>query len=61
MPFSMHYKKDGDIMRIGETAFEVEAHIHTILKCERLVINCMQRMSGIATLDTHICGKNKKL
>ncbi|MEP6683956.1 MAG: carboxylating nicotinate-nucleotide diphosphorylase [Parafilimonas sp.] len=46
------FKKDGDAMHIGETAFEVEAHIHTILKCERLVLNCMQRMSGIATL-TH--------
>ncbi|MBL0884627.1 MAG: nicotinate-nucleotide diphosphorylase (carboxylating), partial [Chitinophagaceae bacterium] len=46
------YKKDGDIMRQGETAFEVSAPIHTILSCERLVLNCMQRMSGIATL-TH--------
>ncbi len=43
-------KKDGDEMHDGETAFEVEAGIHTILKCERLVLNCMQRMSGIATL-----------
>lgn len=46
------YKKDGEPMHNGENAFEVEAHIHTILKCERLVLNCMQRMSGIATL-TH--------
>ena len=46
------FKKDGDAMRTGENAFEVEAHIHSILKCERLVLNCMQRMSGIATL-TH--------
>ncbi|SFQ20579.1 carboxylating nicotinate-nucleotide diphosphorylase [Parafilimonas terrae] len=46
------YKKDGEAMHNGENAFEVEAHIHTILKCERLVLNCMQRMSGIATL-TH--------
>jgi nicotinate-nucleotide pyrophosphorylase (carboxylating) len=46
------FKQDGDAMRNGEAAFEVEAHIHTILKCERLVLNCMQRMSGIATL-TH--------
>ena len=45
-------KHDGDAMQAGETAFEVEANIHTILKCERLVLNCMQRMSGIATL-TH--------
>ena len=46
------YKKDGDEVQYGEIAFEVEANIHTILQCERLVLNCMQRMSGIATL-TH--------
>ncbi len=44
------YKTDGDDMKFGEKAFVVEASIHTILKCERLVLNCMQRMSGIATL-----------
>jgi len=44
------FKSDGDHMRPGEKAFEVEAHVHTILKAERLVLNCMQRMSGIATL-----------
>jgi nicotinate-nucleotide pyrophosphorylase (carboxylating) len=43
-------KKDGEIMKAGEMAFDVEASIHTILQCERLVLNCMQRMSGIATL-----------
>ena len=43
-------KKDGEVMKAGEMAFEVEASIHTILQCERLVLNCMQRMSGIATL-----------
>ena len=46
------YKKDGDTMMAGEKAFDVSASIHTILTCERLVLNCMQRMSGIATL-TH--------
>jgi len=44
------FKNDGDVMITGEEAFEVEATIHTILKCERLMLNCMQRMSGIATL-----------
>jgi nicotinate-nucleotide pyrophosphorylase (carboxylating) len=44
------YKKDGDPMQYGEKAFEVEAAVHTILQCERLALNCMQRMSGIATL-----------
>ncbi|MFM2337681.1 MAG: hypothetical protein RL115_874 [Bacteroidota bacterium] len=46
------FKKEGDEMVVGEKAFEVEASIYTILTCERLVLNCMQRMSGIATL-TH--------
>ena len=44
------YKKDGELMKPGDKAFEVEALVHTILQCERLVLNCMQRMSGIATL-----------
>ncbi len=44
------FKQDGDVMHHGEQAFEVYASIHTILQCERLVLNCMQRMSGIATL-----------
>jgi len=43
-------KNDGDSMRNGDTAFEVTAKVHTILQCERLVLNSMQRMSGIATL-----------
>lgn len=43
-------KKDGDEMKAGEIAFEVEATVHTILNVERLVLNTMQRMSGIATL-----------
>jgi nicotinate-nucleotide pyrophosphorylase (carboxylating) len=46
------FKKDGEEMKAGEVAFEVEAHVHTLLMGERLVLNCMQRMSGIATL-TH--------
>ena len=44
------FKNDGDMMKYGEIAFEVTAKVHTILQCERLVLNCMQRMSGIATL-----------
>ena len=45
-------KNDGEPMVYGETAFEVLADVHTILQCERLVLNTMQRMSGIASL-TH--------
>lgn len=46
------YKKDGDAMQFGEIAFDVQAKVHTILKGERLVLNTMQRMSGIATLTS---------
>ena len=51
------FKKDGDIMKNGENAFEVTALVHTILTCERLVLNCMQRMSGIATLTNEYTNK----
>lgn len=44
------FLKDGWEMSVGEIAFEVKAKVHTILLGERLVLNCMQRMSGIATL-----------
>jgi nicotinate-nucleotide pyrophosphorylase (carboxylating) len=50
---------DGDQMQNGDIAFEVEAYVHTILQCERLVLNCMQRMSGIATL-THTYSEKLK-
>ena len=43
-------KADGESMRPGEVAFEIEASVYCILGCERLVLNCMQRMSGIASL-----------
>ena len=43
-------KNDGESMHPGEVAFEVETSVHAILQLERLVLNCMQRMSGIATL-----------
>jgi len=33
------FKKDGDTMKFGEKAFEVESSVHTILQCERLVLN----------------------
>ncbi|MBO9681270.1 MAG: carboxylating nicotinate-nucleotide diphosphorylase [Flavisolibacter sp.] len=46
----IRHKSDGEEMKAGEIAFEVETFVHTILQLERLVLNCMQRMSGIATL-----------
>lgn len=55
----LSFKKDGEAMQPGEKAFEVEALVHTILQCERLVLNCMQRMSGIATLTKQYADKLK--
>lgn len=40
---------DGDDVHYGQIAFEVESNTHALLKAERLVLNTMQRMSGIAT------------
>ena len=51
------HKKDGESMQPGDTAFEVEATVHSILQLERLVLNCMQRMSGIATLTKEYTNK----
>ena len=53
------FKKDGDKILNGETAFEVSASVHTILQAERLALNCMQRMSGIATLTHQFVDKVK--
>jgi nicotinate-nucleotide pyrophosphorylase (carboxylating) len=55
----IRYKNEGDEMKFGEIAFEVETFVHTILQCERLVLNCMQRMSGIATLTKQYTDKLK--
>lgn len=41
--------KDGDQVKKGDIAFEVSGPARSILMAERLVLNCMQRMSGIAT------------
>jgi len=54
------FKQDGDVMRDGEEAFEAETSVHTILQCERLILNCMQRMSGIATLTRQYVDKLQK-
>jgi nicotinate-nucleotide pyrophosphorylase (carboxylating) len=40
---------DGAKIKYGDIAFEVEGSAQSILKAERLVLNCMQHMSGIAT------------
>ncbi len=44
--------KDGDHVKLGDLGFIVRGPSASILTSERLILNCMQRMSGIATL-TH--------
>lgn len=46
------FLRDGAEIKPKDIAFEVEGDAQSILKAERLVLNCMQRMSGIAT-TTH--------
>ncbi len=43
------FKKDGNNVKKEDIVFTVKGNIHSILKAERLVLNLMQRMSGIAT------------
>lgn len=45
---------DGAKVKYGDVAFEVEGSAQSILTAERLVLNCMQRMSGIATRTREI-------
>lgn len=44
--------KDGDNVKFGDVAFYVEGKSQSIVTAERLALNIMQRMSGIAT-QTH--------
>ncbi|WP_312901482.1 carboxylating nicotinate-nucleotide diphosphorylase [Chryseobacterium taichungense] len=59
------FVKDGDAVKIGDIAFIVTGDARSILSTERLVLNCMQRMSGIATLthdwDSRLIGTKTKL
>lgn len=48
------HKKDGDPIKIGDIAFEVTGPSRSILKAERLALNFMQRMSGIATHTAYL-------
>lgn len=40
---------DGDSIKVGDIAFYVEGRVVSLLQAERIVLNVMQRMSGIAT------------
>ncbi len=57
--------KDGDEVKYGDIGLYVEGNAQSILSAERLVLNCMQRMSGIATFTNRLTdiinGTNAKL
>ena len=46
--------QDGDTVTQNQMIGQVEGRIHSILMAERLMLNCMQRMSGIATKVHHL-------
>lgn len=56
---------DGDKVRHSDIGIEIYGPAQSILTCERLVLNCMQRMSGIATytqkLTQLVAGTKAKL
>lgn len=56
---------DGDTAKVGDVALRVKGSARSILTSERLVLNCMQRMSGIATyareMVERIKGTNVKI
>ncbi len=43
------FKEEGELVKAGDVIFAVSGSAQSILTAERLVLNCMQRMSGIAT------------
>jgi nicotinate-nucleotide pyrophosphorylase (carboxylating) len=49
--------KDGKPVKYGDVALVVEGRDRSILTAERLVLNCMQRMSGIATVTHEVVQK----
>ncbi|MDG1842462.1 MAG: carboxylating nicotinate-nucleotide diphosphorylase [Crocinitomicaceae bacterium] len=48
------FKKDGDEIQIGDLIFSLNGPAQSILSIERLFLNCMQRMSGIASQTAKI-------
>ncbi len=47
------YIQDGKKIKIGDIVFTVSGKVQSILLAERLVLNIMQRMSGIATKTSY--------
>jgi nicotinate-nucleotide pyrophosphorylase (carboxylating) len=45
---------EGDRLNRGDSVLTVSGNLRSILKAERLALNCMQRMSGIATMTNKV-------
>lgn len=50
------YLSDGQKVNSGDIAFTISGSAQSILAAERLVLNLMQRMSGISTYTAHLVG-----
>ena len=48
------FLNDGTVVQQGDIVFEIAGSARSILTTERLILNCMQRMSGIATQTNSI-------
>ncbi|ENH96586.1 nicotinate-nucleotide pyrophosphorylase [Gracilibacillus halophilus YIM-C55.5] len=44
------YKNDGDLVQSGDVIVSIEGPIHAVLTGERVILNLLQRLSGIATI-----------
>ncbi|WP_436962928.1 carboxylating nicotinate-nucleotide diphosphorylase [Staphylococcus succinus] len=49
--------EDGDTIQQGQTLAIVQGHVQTLLTMERITLNLIQRMSGIATMTNEIVSK----
>lgn len=49
-------KKDGEKVQKGEAVLTIEGGAQDVLAVERVVLNLLMRMSGVATYTAHLCG-----
>jgi nicotinate-nucleotide pyrophosphorylase (carboxylating) len=51
------YKRDGDWLQKGDTLAKIEGYSSSILSAERVALNFLQKLSGIATITNAFVGK----
>lgn len=49
------HRHDGDSIKPGDEVMEVAGHARSLLTAERVALNIVQRMSGIATYTRQLC------